>query len=481
MCLSAIDPSFVQPLAQSAFVHDLSLYVHYPFCVHKCPYCDFASKALPQDAVRDHLYIDLLIKEWRAKLCLWAHTGRKLVSVYIGGGTPSLCASQEWGRLLAEVAPYLVPNAEISLEVNPGTVNETKLRELRTVGFNRLSIGVQSFNDRALKRLGRIHNGDEARCVCQAACKAGFTNFNIDLMHGLPQQDVNTALADLKEAESLDCTHLSWYELTIEEDTYFGAHPPVLPDEDTLLLIEKEGWEFLAQMGFEHYEVSGYNRGGAYRCRHNFNYWLYGDYLGIGCAAHQKLSFLKANIDPTKWGMFFQHLEQLNKLKPCVVPIIVDNMSANSNVAASSAKNNDVAAQGLYIITRSANPEDLAIYQQQCLQYEAKNLTTLNAQLMAAASVTNIEEPLQEQVGGMKVVAESDVPFEYMLNRLRLLQDKVSPLEYLCHTGLSLAQLHMQLLKLQQKRLIDLKSDLSFALTEQGKIMLNEALCVFLP
>lgn len=491
MVLSALDLSSVQPLARHDLAHALSLYVHYPFCVHKCPYCDFASKALPRDAARDHLYIDLLIREWRAKLSLWAATGRQLVSVYIGGGTPSLCAPQEWGRLLSEVAPYLAPDAEISLEANPGTVDEARLRELRAVGFNRLSIGVQSFNDHALKRLGRIHNGDEARRACQAARKAGFTNFNIDLMHGLPQQDASAALADLKVAEALECTHLSWYELTLEEDTYFGSHPPVLPDEDTLLAIENEGWEFLAQAGFEHYEVSGYNRGGSYRCRHNLNYWLYGDYLGIGAAAHQKLTLLKVESDLSKWGMLFQLPEQLSKLTPrfaamavpvpaaAAVPAAAGNAGDTSAQAAVASL--DAGVQGLYTITRSANPEDLGTYQQQCLQYEAQNLAVLSAQLTAAAAVAGITEPLQPQVGGLTVVAASDVPFEYMLNRLRLQREMVSPLEYLCHTGLPLAQLQPQLLRLQQEQLITLQPDLSFALTEQGKIMLNEALCVFLP
>lgn len=459
MALFNSDLSSMQPLAQRDLRHDLSLYVHYPFCVHKCPYCDFASAALPRDALRDQLYIDLLLKEWQAKLNLWAHTGRKLVSVYVGGGTPSLCAPHAWGRLLDTVAPYLAPDAEISLEANPGTVDAARLRELRAVGFNRLSIGVQSFNDRALKRLGRIHNGDEARRACQAALQAGFTNFNIDLMHGLPQQDVKAALADLQEAEALDCTHLSWYELTIEEDTYFGTHPPVLPDEDTLLAIETHGWEFLAQAGFEHYEVSGYNRAGCHRCRHNLNYWLYGDYLGIGAAAHQKLTLLVTEVEQGQWGRLYQHPEQLT-----AATVVQD------------------AAQGLYLITRSANPEDFATYQQQCLSCQELELEVAALKLQGATTASaKTEDALHPQVGGMSVVGLDEVPFEYMLNRLRLQREPVSPLEYLCHTGLPLSHLQPQLLKLQQAKLIALQPDLGFALTSQGKIMLNEALYMFLP
>lgn len=268
--------------------NDIALYIHYPFCVHKCPYCDFASLAQGSDIVRDTQYIDLLIQEFELKIPLL--NGRKLICVYIGGGTPSLCEPRLWGKLFEAIGPYLSDNAEISLEANPGTIDLPRLKELRAVGFNRISIGVQSFNDQALKRLGRIHNASDAINACKNAQQAGFYNYNIDIMHGLPRQDVALALYDLHTALQMESTHLSWYELTLEEGTVFGDHPPVLPDEDVLYAIEQEGFYLLDKANFEHYEVSGYNLSGNYRCIHNQNYWLYGDYLGIGAAAHQKVS-----------------------------------------------------------------------------------------------------------------------------------------------------------------------------------------------
>ena len=518
--LNALELSSMRPLPRAYMAHELSLYVHYPFCVHKCPYCDFASEAEGKDAARDHLYIELLLKEWRLKLPLWAQTGRKLVSLYIGGGTPSLCEPREWGRLLDEVGPYLAPDAEISLEANPGTVDESYLRELHAVGFNRISIGVQSFNDRALKRLGRIHNSEEATAACIAARKAGFTNFNIDLMHGLPQQDAAAAVADLRAALALDCTHLSWYELTLEEGTYFGAHPPVLPEENVLLDIEQQGWALLDQAGFEHYEVSGYNLEGKYRCRHNLNYWLYGDYLGLGAAAHQKLTFMSeektaaalhsyaaekgklSSVGSARWGELWHQPELLLDL-----------------VAESKQPE-----QGLYIITRSANPEDFATYQQQCLQAVEPLLLTqsqtqpaqqeqecpessmgtddLGAGAVNTASAGNTasaanaanagktvevsetsvdtDEEIPAQVGALHQVATEAVPFEFMLNRLRLQREEISALEYLCHTGLLMDSLRPQLEELQREQLITLKPDLTFAVTQRGKLMLNDAICAFL-
>lgn len=474
--------SLMRPLPDEDLKHQLSLYVHYPFCVHKCPYCDFASDAQGQDEERDRLYIELLRKEWQLKLPLWEKTGRKLYSVYIGGGTPSLCAPKLWGRLFEDIAPYLAPDAEISLEANPGTVNLQSLQELHAVGFNRISLGVQSFNDAALKRLGRIHNSAEAKEACKAAYAAGFHNFNIDLMHGLPYQTSAEALDDLKQALALDCTHLSWYELTIEEGTYFGKHPPELPPEEVLLEIELQGWQYLEQENFEHYEVSGYNREGKYRCRHNLNYWLYGDYLGLGAAAHQKLSFIK-HVPEERWNELWQHPQLLRALQS----------AGGAGAGAVGAGAGDGESErpddaGLFTITRSANPEDFKTYQMQCLQacaalhYQSmpQNGSVLGAEGAQGRAYGDDFSEIPAQVGALHVLSPSDVPFEFMLNRLRLQRESISALEYLCHTGLALDSLSLQLHSLDAEGLISLQGDLTFAMTERGKLMLNDALCAFL-
>lgn len=272
------------------FANALSLYIHYPFCVHKCPYCDFASTELGADAKRDAIYIKALQAEFQRKLPL---VQAPIVSVYVGGGTPSLCEPERMAELLAMLRPHLSLDAEISFEANPGTIDKDRLRAFKAAGFNRISIGVQSFNDLALKRLGRIHDRKAAYAALEAAMSI-FDNVNVDIMHGLPKQTVAEAMDDLKVALSFKPQHLSWYELTIEEDTAFGQKPPVLPDEDTLEAIEEQGFALLSASGYEHYEVSGYNLGGKYRCRHNMNYWVYGDYLGLGVAAHQKITCLSA-------------------------------------------------------------------------------------------------------------------------------------------------------------------------------------------
>lgn len=431
--------------------HEVSLYVHYPFCVHKCPYCDFASLPAGADPVRDRDYVGLLLREFEQKKQFLS--GRLLVSFYMGGGTPSLADPEELGRLLEAVGPYLEHDAEISLEANPGTVDARKLKELKAVGFNRISIGVQSFNDQMLKRLGRIHNSSEAVAACRDAVAAGFDNYNIDLMHGLPKQDTKQALSDLRQALQLNPTHISWYELTLEEDTYFGAHPPKLPDEEVLLAIEQEGDELLCQSGFEHYEVSGYNLEGRYRCRHNQNYWLYGDYLGIGAAAHQKLSFTWA--EARKLGF--------------------------------DLPDSDASAPGRLIITRAANSEDVAAYRNALLAIPELRLTASTAGTVAptAATVASAAAALAQRAGAggdSRVVAgQQEVAFEYMLNRLRLRSEYVSAAEYLMHTGLELSELHDKLSRLASLGLIEINDkNGSFVLKEQGNVMLNDVLYEFL-
>ncbi|AYF89086.1 radical SAM family heme chaperone HemW [Pseudomonas sp. JS3066] len=272
----------------------LALYVHIPWCVRKCPYCDFNSHAagseLPEEA-----YIDALLADMDQDL---GHVhGRSLTSIFFGGGTPSLFSANAIGRLLDGVEQR-VPFArdiEITLEANPGTFEQAKFAAYRQLGINRLSIGVQSFQEAKLKALGRIHNGEEAVRAADMARKAGFDNFNLDLMHGLPDQSQEDALEDLRTAIAQGPTHLSWYQLTMEPNTVFWNQPPELPEDDILWDIQEAGQALLAEEGYAQYEVSAYARDGQ-RARHNLNYWSFGDFLGIGAGAHAKMSSPEGRI-----------------------------------------------------------------------------------------------------------------------------------------------------------------------------------------
>jgi oxygen-independent coproporphyrinogen-3 oxidase len=269
----------------------LSLYIHVPWCVRKCPYCDFNSHAqtgeLPEAA-----YIAALLQDLRHDL-LYIQD-RPLQSIFIGGGTPSLFSAESYRVLLTEIAA-LVPFAdaiEITLEANPGTFEQDKFAAYRQAGINRLSIGVQSFNDSHLQQLGRIHGSTEAFRAAAIAQQAGFSNFNLDLMFGLPGQHSAQACEDLETALACNSTHLSWYQLTIEPNTEYFRRPPVLPHDDAIAEMQEAGIALLASQGFERYEISACAKPGC-EARHNLNYWQFGDYLGIGAGAHAKLT------DPT--------------------------------------------------------------------------------------------------------------------------------------------------------------------------------------
>ncbi|MEX6501919.1 radical SAM family heme chaperone HemW [Pseudomonas zhanjiangensis] len=266
----------------------LALYIHIPWCVKKCPYCDFNSHAAgPQLPEED--YVKALLADLDADL---AHVhGRELSSIFFGGGTPSLFSAGALGRLLQGVerrVPFAA-DIEITLEANPGTFEQAKFRDYRALGINRLSIGVQSFQAAKLKALGRIHDGDEAIRAADMARAAGFDNFNLDLMHGLPEQSLEDALGDLRTAIDQGPAHLSWYQLTLEPNTVFWNQPPSLPEDDCLWDIQEAGQALLAEHGYGQYEVSAYARAGK-AARHNLNYWTFGDFLGIGAGAHAKLS-----------------------------------------------------------------------------------------------------------------------------------------------------------------------------------------------
>ena len=272
----------------------LSLYVHIPWCVRKCPYCDFNSHeqkgALPEQA-----YVDALLADLRSDI--EAAGGRPIRSVFLGGGTPSLFSPEAIGRFLQQ-ADRLLPFAadvEITLEANPGTVEAGRFSGYRAAGVNRLSMGVQSLDDAKLVALGRIHGRAEALAAVRTARRAGFHNFNLDLMYGLPEQSLAQAEADLRELLSLQPPHLSWYQLTLEPNTLFHRHPPSLPDEESIGEIMDMGLAVLAEHGYRQYEVSAYAQPGR-QCRHNLNYWEFGDYLGAGAGAHAKLSLADGRI-----------------------------------------------------------------------------------------------------------------------------------------------------------------------------------------
>lgn len=276
------------PLSRSLVLPPLSLYVHIPWCVRKCPYCDFNSHKA-SDNMPEAAYVACLLDDLQRDLALVQ--ARPLQSIFFGGGTPSLFSAQSIGRLLEgihRITP-IAADAEITLEANPGTAEQGKFSGFRSAGVNRLSIGIQSFNAEYLHRLGRIHNGDDAQRAIHMARIAGFDNFNLDLMHGLPEQSLADAMRDLDTALSFDPPHLSWYQLTIEPNTVFHNAPPVLPEDEALWAIQQSGEEKLRQHGFDHYEVSAYAQAGRYS-RHNLNYWQFGDYLAIGAGAHGKIS-----------------------------------------------------------------------------------------------------------------------------------------------------------------------------------------------
>lgn len=266
----------------------LSLYVHLPWCARKCPYCDFNSHEA-RDAVPENEYVAALLRDLEADLPRVA--GRTVESVFLGGGTPSLFSPAAVARLLAGVKARigLAPEAEITLEANPGTVDAERFRGFRQAGINRLSIGIQSLDEAKLKALGRIHDRAQALAAVAAARAAGFDNLNLDLMYGLPRQTLAEALADVRTAIGLGPAHLSVYQLTVEPNTLFHARPPRLPDDDAIWEMQQAIQTLLAGSGFRQYEVSAYARPG-FECRHNLNYWRFGDYLGIGAGAHGKIT-----------------------------------------------------------------------------------------------------------------------------------------------------------------------------------------------
>lgn len=277
----------------------LSLYLHLPWCIRKCPYCDFNSHAL-RGELPEHAYVDALLADLAHDYTLVK--GRPLHSIFIGGGTPSLFKPASLAALLQGIKNFFaVPNTlEITLEANPGTVEQGHFDGFRAAGINRLSLGIQSLQDEKLTVLGRIHSAAEAVRAISAAKRAGFNNFNLDIMHGLPNQNLSDAIYDLEAALALQPSHFSWYQLTLEPHTLFYQQPPILPADDACWEIQEQGQKILAARGYTQYEVSAYAQSNQ-QCRHNINYWEFGDYLGIGAGAHGKITDLASGEIYRTW------------------------------------------------------------------------------------------------------------------------------------------------------------------------------------
>ncbi len=288
----------------------LGLYIHVPWCARKCPYCDFNSHEA-RGPVPEERYVAALIADLEQSLPeIW---GRRVYTVFFGGGTPSLLSARAVDRVLAAVRSRLplAVDAEITLEANPGSAEAEKFRDFRAAGVNRLSLGIQSFDDRHLKALGRIHNAEEARAAISLA-REHFDNFNLDLMYALPGQSIEAARADVEQALAWQPPHLSAYHLTIEPNTYFHRFPPRLPDADASAQMGDEVARALVDAGYRHYETSAFSRPGK-QCRHNVNYWTFGDYVGIGAGAHSKVSSPEGVVRTLKFKHPDRYMEAVER------------------------------------------------------------------------------------------------------------------------------------------------------------------------
>ncbi len=289
----------------------LSLYIHIPWCIEKCPYCDFNSHKLT-NKLPENIYIEALLNDLQQDLPLvW---GRYIQTIFFGGGTPSVFSPAGIARLLSQLRTYLpiLPDCEITLEANPGSIDSVKFQEFFATGINRISIGIQSFHDLSLSALGRIHDSKQAHRAIALAFKAGFQNINLDLMFALPQQTTAMAIADLQQAIAWQVPHISHYQLTIEAHTAFAHNPPSqLPDEDNAWAMQTACQQLLQQHGYQHYEISAYAKS-KQACQHNINYWQFGDYLGIGAGAHAKITTQEAIFRLAKTKLPKSYLQAIN-------------------------------------------------------------------------------------------------------------------------------------------------------------------------
>ena len=290
-----------------------SLYIHTPWCIRKCPYCDFNSHKSPE-ILPETAYLKALLADLNTDYAAWPRNTLK--SIFIGGGTPSLFAGEFYDSLLQNLKKIFTfePNIEITMEANPGTVEQHRFKEYRQAGINRLSLGIQSFNEAHLKILGRIHDAKQAHRAIERARDAGFDNINLDIMNGLPEQTISEGLHDLETALGYEPEHLSWYQFTLEPNTFFYKHPPRLPSEDTCFAIEEQGLELLSIKGFERYEISAFCQPSK-ASQHNLNYWLFGDYFGIGAGAHGKITH-PHTLEVLRTHKYRQPHEYLDPKKP---------------------------------------------------------------------------------------------------------------------------------------------------------------------
>ncbi len=390
----------------------LSLYIHIPWCIEKCPYCDFNSHAL-KSQVPEQDYVKALIADLDADIARFDLSQRPLHSIFIGGGTPSLFSAEAIESLLTQVLSRFKQDAsqesniEITLEANPGTVEADKFIGFAKAGVNRLSIGVQSFESDKLIKLGRIHNVSQAKFAAQLAHESGVKSFNLDLMHGLPNQTLDNALDDLKTAIKLKPDHLSWYQLTIEPNTAFHSKPPKLPQDEVLWDIQDQGFKLLSDAGYQQYEISAFRlvKNDATedkQCQHNLNYWHFGDYLGIGCGAHGKITDIEKGI-----------IQRTVKVK---------------------------------------HPKGYL-------------------------------DPNRAPLDHLNTVTSDELPFEYMMNQLRLFSS-FTLAEYQQRTGLTASTVLPTLLKAQDKKMMTCNDTLSiegkWQVTQLGHRYLNDLLELFL-
>jgi putative oxygen-independent coproporphyrinogen III oxidase len=378
----------------------IALYVHMPWCVRKCPYCDFNSHQL-KSAQPDSSYIDALLRDFELEL---PRIGRRRIdSVFFGGGTPSLFQPEQFSSLLSELRQRMAfsDDVEITMEANPGTIERGRFLGYAHAGINRVSLGAQSFSASALQRLGRIHSADDTHRAVEELRAAKLYNFNLDLMYALPDQTLEEALIDVRTACALGPSHISYYQLTLEPGTVFHSRPPPLPDDDAAWRIQSAGQRLLAEAGYQQYEVSAYAQSDA-RCRHNLNYWLFGDYVGVGAGAHGKIS----RAEPRR-------------------------------------------------VLRTVKPKQPREYQEQ---------------IRRAADIAAL--------GETTAVADSDLPFEFMLNALRL-NEGFTVRDYENRTGLPISGLRGPLLAAQQRGLLAVTAS-GWQPTDLGLRFLNDLQASFL-
>ena len=414
----------------------LALYIHIPWCVKKCPYCDFNSHELPigsQLSMYDE-YVDALLQDAAMQQVLTQ--GRAVSSIFIGGGTPSLLPIAQYQHLFTKLREIFrfANDIEVTMEANPGTLEHAPFSEYLKVGINRLSIGVQSFSAKQLATLGRIHNPAQALSAIKAARVAGFERVNVDLMHGLPEQTMDEALKDIQTAHDAGATHISWYQLTIEPNTVFYRSQPILPDEDRLADIEQAGQKLLQNLGYHNYEVSAWSGSADKPCRHNVNYWQFGDYLAIGAGAHGKVTVRQG--------------------------IVGQNIS-NEMTAGEWSIDNENSKAGIYRFSKSRMPKDYIEPQ------DAVHKNELNAILTEVPKMV-----------GWQAIASDELVSEFMLNVLRL-HDGVAWSLFEERTGLRYDSIAIQVNKLiEQGLLID--DDERLQPTALGKRYLNQILREFL-